>query len=474
MADIFYEPETEESPVIPYRALAEQVFPVEPKQKLVPFLGAGASLRHRPSAPRSAPTFTLQAKIDAISDELGLKRRARLFMDIAVRLAAEIQIAEDSSTATLDADDVLARAENSRFPPAAGDLADVLASLSAYDTFERPRRKLNALLSADGSDLVQVLRWMALLTDIAQPTAPLLSVSSYYEYTLKRKDLWQTLQRLFANKEWPTTTNFLVARAAHWHLRPERRARKDYLIITTNYDCLMEVALDLFKVPFCVLTVGRNDRRVDVRFSGDLPSGHRSGRVRNSVQKYLGLNEIEYRDLQDDHRGKFPANFTLQLDRPLAVIYKIHGCLSPITPGRDSIILSDEDYVDYLCHLSDNDGMIPGTVTQLMQGKGFLFAGYSFSDWNVRGIYKALVEKRAGSANPQNTATLGIPLPVQVSQLQDQVQDYAVVRDLNVYESAFFRQKSINLLQTELDQFSRRIQKAARKRIKCSAGNKRS
>jgi hypothetical protein len=368
-------------------------------------------------------------------------------MDLAVRLASSIEVEEEfSSEAASDAQTTYRKALGSRFPPSASDLAEVLAKLSSYDNFERPLQKLRGLMTADESDLIQMIRWIALLTDITQPTASLLSVSSYYEYTSDREDLWEKLHRVFANKSLPTATNFLVARAAHWHLRPERRARKNYLVVTTNYDRLMEIALDVFKVPYCVLTVDRTDRHVDARFS-------------DSVQNYLGFDEKEYREFQNEVNGtRFPANFTLEIGRPLVVLYKIHGCLFPIRPGGDSIILSDEDYIDYLCHMSDNAGMIPSAVGELMEGKGFLFAGYSFSDWNVRGIYKKLVEKRGG-ANSLNSGISGLSPTVK----QSRVQDYAVVRNVNVYESAFFRQKDISLLQTELDQFSRRLRAEARR-----------
>jgi hypothetical protein len=454
MADIFYEPGTAQGPDIQYANLAEKLFPLDNKQKLTPFLGAGASLPRRALSPPPTLALPLQAKIDAISDELGLKEksRARLFMELAVRLASVMHTKEGSAPeATPDAQAVFKQVMDSRFPPGADDLAEVLACLSSYDTFERPRQKLRALLTANDSDLVQVLRWIALLTDITRPTAPLISVSSYYEYTNQRDDLWQKLHRLFANKKRPTATNFLVARAAHWHLRQTRAALRDYLIITTNYDCLMEVALDLFKVPYCVLTVDRNDRKVYGRVSADL-------------QKYLGYSDEDYSELQHDLNGRyFPTNFSLEKNRPVAVVYKIHGCLFR-SAKRDSIIVSDEDYIDYLCRISDHEGMVPGAVSKLMQGKGFLFAGYSFSDWNVRGIYKTLLEKRAGRATLMNaTIASGEAEPAV------KVQDYAVVRDLNLYESAFFKQKNISLLKTELDRFSWRIRTEARKWIKNSA-----
>jgi hypothetical protein len=449
MADIYYEPGTNKNPIIQYAVLAEKLFPPEPKQKLMPFLGAGASLPRRSMPPAPAVAFALQDKIDAISDALGLTKpsRARLFVDLAVRLATVIQAQEQSSVDTvLDAHTAFIRARDSRFPPAADDLADVLAKLCSYDTFERPRQKLRSLLAANDSDLVEVLRWIALLTDITRPTAPLLSVSSYYEYSNPRKDLWDKLQQLFANKRWPTATNFLVARAAWWHLRADKPSLKDYLIITTNYDCLVEVALDLFKVPYCVLTVDRTNRKVYTRFS-------------SGVQQYLGYGDQDYQEFQNELNGQnYPANFTLEKNRAIAVIYKIHGCLFPTYSNADSIVLSDEDYIDYLCRLFDNNGMIPGAVTKLMLGKGFLFMGYSFSDWNVRGIYKTLLEKRAGAEHSQ--IALGA---AGAAQPGVRVQDYAVVKDLNVYESAFFRQRNITLLETDLYRFGREMRLEGRK-----------
>ncbi len=460
MADIFYEPELGQNPIIQYATLAEKLFPAEPKQRLMPFLGAGASLPARPMSDH-APTKPAQHDITSICDQLGLtKRRARLFMDLALHLASAIEIeGEPSSGAIIDKQTVFRKAVESRFPPSANELAEVLALLSEYDTFERPRRKLRTLLRADDSDLVQMIRRIAVLTEIAQPTAPLLAVSSYYEYTNRRPELWEKLHDLFVKKTSPTPTNFLVARAAHWHLSPERRPRKNYLIITTNYDRLMEIALERFRVPHCVLTVDREDRHVDVRFSAD-------------VQKYLGFNDGEFRDLQNELNGtRFPANFTLEMSRPLVVLFKIHGCLFPIRQGGDSIILSDEDYIDYLSHMSDNAGMIPSAVSELMADKSFLFVGYSFSDWNVRGIYKKLVEKRGG-AGPLNNSTshmTGAPRSTASPVKKSPIQDYAVVRNLNVYESAFFREKTISLLQTDLDQFSRKIRAEARRWMKNAA-----
>ena len=64
-----------------------------------------------------------------------------------------------------------------------------------------------------------------------------------------------------------------------------------------------------------------------------------------------------------------------------------------------------------------------------MQNKGFLFLGYSFSDWNIRGLYKMIVGQRAHGKT---------------------VQDYTVLNSLDPYESAYFAQQTIHILVTDL------------------------
>jgi len=52
----------------------------------------------------------------------------------------------------------------------------------------------------------------------------------------------------------------------------------------------------------------------------------------------------------------------------------------------DSIVISDNDYVTNISRFSDNDGVIPACVTEILSSAErpyFLFMGYSLRDWNV-------------------------------------------------------------------------------------------
>lgn len=368
---------------IPYLGLAEDIF--SPRQKVIPFIGAGASL----GDPLASPPVTLPdaAVIERQAVELGLVGEAKRFLEQAIRHAYEIQALD-----ALPVGKAFELAKSEPYPPSAKVLANALATSSNYQALEWPR--------------------------------PLLPVSSYYQFTFDRRKLWDSLQAIFENKSSPTKTHELVARAARWHQNSAPYG--EYLIITTNYDRLMELALDQLGVAYCVLTVDRDDYRVDARFS-------------HSMQGWLGLGDQDYRDFVAQNQMRpSPELFSFSSHpKPVVMLFKIHGCLYPERNGSDSIVLSDEDYIDYLSH-SGGNGLIPAALLPVMENTGFLFLGYSFRDWNIRGIYKTLVKKRHSRRS---------------------VRDYAVSLHCSHYESAFFQHSAIHILETELMTFQDQIRR---------------
>jgi hypothetical protein len=99
---------------------------------------------------------------------------------------------------------------------------------------------------------------------------------------------------------------------------------QDYLIITTNYDCLMELALEAAGVPFVVLWRSRNDEKIYNRF-GNLPAA-------------------EIKTLEKRNPPANPESAVLKKNRGLAVIYKMHGCLySELQDKDDGLVITDGD-----------------------------------------------------------------------------------------------------------------------------------
>jgi hypothetical protein len=119
------------------------------------------------------------------------------------------------------------------------------------------------------------------------------------------------------------------------------------VVITTNYDQLFEQALrEVGKNPFI------------------------------SVYKKNEMQE----EMTDDYEGE-PTG-----DRPF--IFKIHGDIDK----PESIVITDEDYIQFILRMSDRAGYhpVPETVNYYLKRWPTLFIGYSLKDYNLRLLFKTL------------------------------------------------------------------------------------
>lgn len=129
------------------------------------------------------------------------------------------------------------------------------------------------------------------------------------------------------------------------------------LILTTNYDQLFEYALhDADKRPF-VSVYNKNGNEVTV-----------------------------------DYRGQLTA------EQPF--VFKIHGDIQ----SAESIVISDEDYIQFVLRMSDKDPYhpVPMTFRYHFMKWPTLFVGYSLMDYNLRLLFKTL-RWRIDSSNFPNT-----------------------------------------------------------------------
>jgi hypothetical protein len=74
-------------------------------------------------------------------------------------------------------------------------------------------------------------------------------------------------------------------------------------------------------------------------------------------------------------------------DQANPVVFHLHG-LSRIP---ESIVLSEDDYLDFLVNTSRDPLMIPPRIQQSLTGASLLFIGYRIADWNFRVLFRSLV-----------------------------------------------------------------------------------
>lgn len=65
------------------------------------------------------------------------------------------------------------------------------------------------------------------------------------------------------------------------------------------------------------------------------------------------------------------------------VIYKMHGAVDRKQPERDSYVITEDDYIDFLARMTKNKA-VPAIFAELFQRRHFLFLGYGLNDSNLR------------------------------------------------------------------------------------------
>ena len=182
--------------------------------------------------------------------------------------------------------------------------------------------------------------------------------------------LSKELHELFDVECAPTRVHRVLAELARM-LLTEQVEYPHQFIITTNYDDVLERAFREAGVPFDLLV-------------------------------YVAHGEHRGRLLQLPHEGE-PAlitepNKAVDLGTQRTVIVKIHGAIDKQDAGRDSWVITEEHYVDYLTR-TDISTWMPVALSSRLQESNLECLGYSLRDWNLRAILLRLRQDRSEGWN---------------------------------------------------------------------------
>jgi SIR2-like domain len=213
--------------------------------------------------------------------------------------------------------------------PSGGELATYLADYFDYQADDESRPK----------DLVRVAQYVAVM---AGPGP-----------------LYERLRDVFDGDYEPSPVHRLFARLPA-RLREEGATHQ--LLVTTNYDDVLERALASVGEEFDVVSY-----IAEGEFRGKFLHLRPDGKV------VLIKTPNQY-----GRRGE------LSLDqRP--VILKIHGAVDRAEEERDSFVITEDHYIEYLTRTEIAE-LVPVTLTAKLKRSHFLFLGYSMRDWNLRVI----------------------------------------------------------------------------------------
>jgi len=187
--------------------------------------------------------------------------------------------------------------------------------------------------------------------------------------TLGVGPLYDELHALYGDDYPPGPVHRALAAMA-----PLLRARglPHHVVVTTSYDRTLERAFeeageDVDVVSYVALGRDRG------RFLHIAPGG--SARVIDEPNVEVGLTSAER-----------------------TIVLKIHGGTDGL-PGRarESYVVSEDDYIDYLAH-TDPSALLPIGLAARLRRSHFLFLGYDLGEWSLRVFLRRLLwgEERLG------------------------------------------------------------------------------
>jgi hypothetical protein len=183
----------------------------------------------------------------------------------------------------------------------------------------------------------------------------LAKVTSYCSDTIGRDRLDEKLHH-FLHHDYPVCEvhRFLAEVPAH------------QVIVVTNYDTLLEQAFRAAGKPYHLVVYSTNCKE---HANALLCWPH------NGEPRFVEPNKLDI-DL---------GNTT--------VIYKMHGTVDKNDCGRDSFVITEEDYVEFLSRMTTQKA-VPALLSRCFRDRNFLFLGYSLGDWNLRVILKNIAKMR--------------------------------------------------------------------------------
>ena len=239
----------------------------------------------------------------------------------------------------------------------------------------------------------------------------LLRVSQYVDATLGEGALYRELHDTFDADYPPTSLHRFLAR-----LPAELRKwqRPPLLVLTTNYDDLVERALRDAGEPFDVLWYEAKRGPSRGCFFHCPPNG--SPVAVEHPNKYMQLVPDE-----------------------CTVVLKLHGAIDRIDARRDSYVITEDSYIHYLAG-RDVGEQIPFSLRERMGDSHFLFLGYSMRDWNLRVVLSRIWDAQ-----------------------QLDLQAWAVQREPETpgareVEEALWHDRDIDLLYMPLDEYTARLE----------------
>lgn len=237
------------------------------------------------------------------------------------------------------------------FPPSGRELAEHLAHWSRYPIPVSRDKLAGCPDPASHLDLARISQYGATLLD----EGPL-----YDELRAVFGPLTDEARKAGRQEFQPTAVHTFLAGLRS--PQAERIEDQHPLFVTTNYDDLMEQALGSGKFDLVFYDADAQPRPV---FWHQAPG-------------------VAAQPIQD------PGSYSYEFFKDRPVVLKVHGTIDRANAGRESFVITEDQYIEYLSE-EPMERLLPPRLLQRMREKHhLLFLGYSLHDWNFRVFLRRL------------------------------------------------------------------------------------
>ena len=103
------------------------------------------------------------------------------------------------------------------------------------------------------------------------------------------------------------------------------------------------------------------------------------------------------------------------------IVYHLHGHAD----APESLVLTEDDYLDFLVSISREQDLIPARIQQAFVETSVLFLGYRLADWDFRVLFRSLAGYLERSIQQVHVSVQLLPVDERVSpKLKDAVREY--------------------------------------------------
>jgi hypothetical protein len=146
---------------------------------------------------------------------------------------------------------------------------------------------------------------------------------------------------------------------------------------------------------------------------------------------------------QRDESAEENPDYRPSVEEPL--VYHLFGHLR----DPDSVVLTQDDYFDYLIDITRNNEIIPKSVRANLANTALLFLGFQMSDWDFRVFFRSIMSQEGRGRRKRFSH-----VAVQIDPEQERIVDPERARR---YLERYFLDTQINIFWGSAEDFLREL-----------------